>query len=101
MERKYERDLDTQRVDLSMKHDMELSEVLERKNKQIVDLKKIHKTDFTEINEYYTSIILNNLSLINGIKVSKWDYLYLFYIIFLRSVNHQFKLILCVKLQCI
>lgn len=52
-----------------MKHDIELREVEERKNKHITELMQNHEKAFSEIKCYYNDITLNNLSLINSLKV--------------------------------
>lgn len=57
---------------------MELSEVEERKNKQIAELMKNHEKAFSEIKSYYTDITLNNLALISSLKVrAKYRYIYI------------------------
>jgi Mg2+ and Co2+ transporter CorA len=48
---------------------MEVTEVEERKNKQIAELMKNHEKVFSEIKNYYSDITFNNLSLINSLKV--------------------------------
>jgi Mg2+ and Co2+ transporter CorA len=56
---------------------MELSEVEERKNKQIAELMKNHEKAFSEIKSYYNDITLNNLALISSLKVwEKYWYVY-------------------------
>lgn len=61
--------LATQRNELNLRHKMELSEVEERKNKQIAELMKNHEKAFSEIKSYYNNITLNNLALISSLKV--------------------------------
>jgi hypothetical protein len=50
---------------------MELTENEERKNKHIAELMKNHEKAFSDIKNYYNNITLNNLSLINSLKVHK------------------------------
>jgi hypothetical protein len=69
MEAKYEKRLTTQRNELNLRHKMELTEVEERKNKQIAELMKNHEKAFSEIKNYYNDITLNNLALISSLKV--------------------------------
>jgi hypothetical protein len=49
---------------------MEVTEVEERKNKQIAELVKNHEKAFSEIRNYYNDITFNNLSLISSLKVN-------------------------------
>lgn len=48
---------------------MEMAEVEERKSTQIADLIKHHDTAYNEMKNYYNDITLNNLALINSLKV--------------------------------
>jgi hypothetical protein len=48
---------------------MEITEIEERKNKQIAELIKNHENAFSEIKNYYSDITLNNLALISSLKV--------------------------------
>lgn len=48
---------------------MELTEIEERKNKQVAELIKNHENAFSEIKNYYNDITLNNLALISSLKV--------------------------------
>lgn len=68
IESKYEKLLESQRSELSLLHKMELTEVSDRKNKQISDLIKHHEKAFTEMKIYYNDITLNNLALISSLK---------------------------------
>ncbi|KAK6635545.1 hypothetical protein RUM44_000797 [Polyplax serrata] len=65
---RYEKLLESQRNELLLLHKMELSEVNERKNKQISDLMKNHEKAFTDMKIYYNDITLNNLALISSLK---------------------------------
>ena len=62
---KYKEDLQSIREELALKHRMELTEVDERKNKQISDLIKEHDKAFYEMKNYFNDLILNNLTLIS------------------------------------
>ncbi|KAF7410206.1 hypothetical protein HZH68_004587 [Vespula germanica] len=68
LEQKYEQKLTNQYESLMLKHQMEITEIEERKNLQISTLIKNHETAFTDIKNYYNDITLNNLSLIQSIK---------------------------------
>ncbi|XP_071448837.1 dynein regulatory complex subunit 4 isoform X2 [Hetaerina americana] len=68
IETKAEKDLLTLREELSLTHRMELTEVEERKNKQIETLIQNHEQAFTDAKNYYNDITLNNLSLIGSLK---------------------------------
>ncbi|XP_012264546.2 dynein regulatory complex subunit 4 [Athalia rosae] len=68
LEQKYEHKLADQYEALTLKHRMEITEVEERKNKQIADLIKNHEKSFAEMKNYYNDITLNNLSLIRSLK---------------------------------
>lgn len=69
MEQKFEQKLASQYESLTLKHRMEITEVEERKNTQIANLMKNHETAFTEMKTYYNDVTLNNLSLIQSMKV--------------------------------
>ncbi|KAL2716507.1 dynein regulatory complex subunit 4-like [Vespula squamosa] len=68
LEQKYEQKLTNQYESLTLKHQMEITEIEERKNLQISTLIKNHETAFTEMKTYYNDITLNNLSLIQSMK---------------------------------
>lgn len=53
---------------MGLRHSMELTEVDERKNKQISDMMKNHEKAFSEMKNYYNDITLNNLALISSLK---------------------------------
>ena len=57
------------RDDLELRRKTELHEVEERKNTQINTLMKNHEKSFSDIKNYYNDITLNNLALINSLKV--------------------------------
>lgn len=55
--------------DLKIARKTDLAEVEERKNKQLDDLVTGHDKAFTDLKNYYNDITLNNLGLINSLKV--------------------------------
>ena len=59
----------TLRDDLELKRKIEIHEIEERKNGQINTLMKNHEKAFSDIKNYYNDITLNNLALINTLKV--------------------------------
>lgn len=66
----------TLRDELDLRRKTEIHEIEERKNGQINTLMKNHEKAFSDIKNYYNDITLNNLSLINTLKVSfmaKWS----------------------------
>ncbi len=67
---KYEKKLKVIRDELVLKRKNEIHEIEERKNGQINALMKNHHKAFTEIKNYYNDITLNNLALINSLKVN-------------------------------
>ncbi|KAJ8977985.1 hypothetical protein NQ317_004529 [Molorchus minor] len=68
LELKYERKFTDLKNELDTKHDMEISEVEERKNTQITQLTDHHAKAFNEMKNYYNDITLNNLALISSLK---------------------------------
>lgn len=52
-----------------MRRKTEIHEIEERKNQQINTLMRNHEKAFSDIKNYYNDITLNNLSLINTLKV--------------------------------
>jgi hypothetical protein len=66
---KYEKKMKVIREDLELKRKNEIHEIEERKNSQINALMKNHDKAFTEIKNYYNDITVNNLALINSLKV--------------------------------
>lgn len=69
IENKYEKKLRTLRDELDLRRRTEMHEVEERKNSQINTLMKNHEKAFSDIKNYYNDITLNNLALINTLKV--------------------------------
>ena len=61
--------MDTLREDLELRRKIEIKEIEERKNKQIQTLMRNHEKAFGDIKNYYNDITLNNLALINTLKV--------------------------------
>ncbi|VEL43572.1 unnamed protein product [Protopolystoma xenopodis] len=57
--------------DLELRKKMELHETEERKNLQINSLIRSHEKAFSEIKNYYNDITLNNLALINSLKINE------------------------------
>lgn len=60
----------TLRDELDLRRKTEIHEIEERKNGQINSLMKNHEKAFSDIKNYYNDITLNNLALINTLKVS-------------------------------
>ena len=58
------------RDELDLRRKTEIHEIEERKNGQINTLMKNHEKAFSDIKNYYNDITLNNLALINTLKVS-------------------------------
>ena len=69
IEQKYERKMRALRDELDLRRKTEIHEIEERKNSQINTLMKNHERAFSEIKNYYNDITLNNLALINTLKV--------------------------------
>ena len=72
IEDKYEWKLKSLREELDMRRKTEIHEIEERKNQQINTLMRNHEKAFSDIKNYYNDITLNNLSLINTLKVAYW-----------------------------
>ena len=71
MEANYEKRQRAQRMELELQRRTELHELEERKNTQINQLISNHEKAFGEMKNYYNDITLNNLALINTLKVCK------------------------------
>jgi hypothetical protein len=69
LHQKYDKKMRLIREELELKRKNEIHEIEERKNGQINALMKNHDKAFTEIKNYYNDITLNNLALINSLKV--------------------------------
>ena len=69
IEAKYEKKMRTLREELELRRKTEIHEIEERKNSQINTLMKNHEKAFSDIKNYYNDITLNNLALINSLKV--------------------------------
>jgi len=69
IEQKYERKMRALRDELDLRRKTELHEVEERKNMQVNTLMRNHEKAFSDIKNYYNDITLNNLALINTLKV--------------------------------
>ena len=74
IELKYERKMRALRDELDLRRKTEIHEIEERKNGQINTLMKTHEKAFSDIKNYYNDITLNNLALINTLKVSIWGF---------------------------
>jgi hypothetical protein len=70
IEEKYEKKLNDLRVEMELRSKTEIHEIEERKNQQINHLLRNHEKAFSDIKNYYNDITLNNLNLINTLKVS-------------------------------
>ncbi len=89
IEDKYEKKLKYLRDELDIRRKTEIHEIEERKNQQINTLMRNHEKAFSDIKNYYNDITLNNLSLINTLKV----------IVDLEFVFNSFNLIAKIKLN--
>ena len=69
IESKYEKKMRSLRDELELRRKNEIHEIEERKNGQINQLMKNHEKAFADIKNYYNDITLNNLALINSLKV--------------------------------
>jgi hypothetical protein len=69
IEAKYDKKMKMLRDELDLRRKTEIHEVEERKNGQISTLMQRHEEAFTDIKNYYNDITLNNLALINSLKV--------------------------------
>lgn len=58
------------RDELDLRRKTEIHEIEERKNGQINTLMKNHEKAFSDIKNYYNDVTLNNLALINTLKVA-------------------------------
>lgn len=77
IEAKYERKMRSLREELELRRKTEIHEIEERKNSQINTLMRNHEKAFSDIKNYYNDITLNNLALINSLKVklaSFWNW---------------------------
>lgn len=73
IEAKYDKKMKMLRDELDLRRKTEIHEVEERKNGQISTLMQRHEEAFTDIKNYYNDITLNNLALINSLKVLTWS----------------------------
>ena len=69
IENRYDKKMKTLRDELDLRRKTEIHEIEERKNSQINTLMKNHEKAFSDIKNYYNDITLNNLALINTLKV--------------------------------
>ena len=77
IETKYEKKMRSLRDELDLRRKTEIHEIEERKNGQINTLMKNHEKAFSDIKNYYNDITLNNLALINTLKVCKYVFLFM------------------------
>ncbi|KXJ74277.1 hypothetical protein RP20_CCG013982 [Aedes albopictus] len=68
MTKLFEQRLQSYKEETEVRHEMELSEVEERKNGQISELIQTNENAYKEMKGYYNDITLNNLALINSMK---------------------------------
>ncbi|XP_062702641.1 dynein regulatory complex subunit 4 [Aedes albopictus] len=68
MTKLFEQRLQSYKEEAEVRHEMELSEVEERKNGQISELIQTNENAYKEMKGYYNDITLNNLALINSMK---------------------------------
>ncbi|XP_058808571.1 dynein regulatory complex subunit 4 [Phymastichus coffea] len=68
IQRKYDDKLMAYREQFSLRHNMEIMEVEERKNEHASTLIKEHERAFEELKSFYNNILLNNLSVIDNLK---------------------------------
>ncbi|KAL9693844.1 hypothetical protein quinque_013129 [Culex quinquefasciatus] len=68
MTKLFEQRLASYKEEAEVRHEMELSEVEERKNAQISELIQTNENAYKEMKGYYNDITLNNLALINSMK---------------------------------
>ena len=77
IESKYDKKMRSLRDELDLRRKTEIHEIEERKNGQINTLMKNHEKAFSDIKNYYNDITLNNLALINTLKVTQCDSIWL------------------------
>ena len=94
IEQKYERKMRALRDELDLRRKTELHEVEERKNAQINTLMRNHEKAFSDIKNYYNDVTLNNLALINTLKVTDRQ------IAHCTSVSFELYLISCDNNWC-
>ena len=70
IEFKYEKKMVMLRQELDLQRKREIKETEERSNSHIATLKENHEKAFSNIKNYYNDITLNNLALMNTLKVS-------------------------------
>merc|ERR1719213_368182 len=68
LERQYEEQVDSLKVDLELRRKVEIHEIEERKNQHINDLLNNHQEAFDQIKSYYNDITHDNLLLIKSLK---------------------------------
>ncbi|XP_023315481.1 growth arrest-specific protein 8 [Trichogramma pretiosum] len=68
MQDKYDEKIAAYRKNFSLRHNVEIAEVEERKNEHVDRLLKEHEAAFQELKAFYNNVLLNNLSVIEGLK---------------------------------
>lgn len=68
MQNKYDGKIAAYRKQFSLRHNMEMMEVEERKNEHANKLIQEHEEAFGELKSFYNNILLNNLSVIENLK---------------------------------
>ena len=69
LEKKFESKVKSLREELDLKRKTEVHAIEERKNLQLDGLIKNHEKAFSDMKNYYNDITVNNLALINTLKV--------------------------------
>lgn len=99
IELKYEKKMRTLRDELDLRRKTEIHEIEERKNGQINTLMKNHEKAFSDIKNYYNDITLNNLALINTLKVggqaerSKATHCLIWFIMHLANISYNWNVL--------
>ena len=68
IQNKYDDKIMAYRKQFSLKHNIEIAEVEERKNEHLNTLIKEHEDSYKEIKAFYNNILLNNLAVIDNLK---------------------------------
>ena len=68
LQNRYDGKIAAYRKDFSLKHNVEIAEVEERKNEHVDQLLKEHELAYQELKSFYNNILLNNLAVIEGLK---------------------------------
>lgn len=68
LQNRYDGKIAAYRKNFSLKHNVEIAEVEERKNEHVDKLLKEHELAYEELKSFYNNILLNNLAVIEGLK---------------------------------